>query len=353
MNIALKVLVLVYLLAMGVTQASLLTPMALAALLLMLGLHTCRQRLYDHTYLLAVEFVVITVAIAYGAPLSLWYAVLAFDLAFKKLFVGLIPILGAIYVYSLYPKNPLLLLLTALAVLLALALNEIETQNLKHQHTLDKERRLRYSLEETKQKLLKSQEEVEHITEVQERNRIAHEIHDSVGHNIAGILMQMQVAHKCLDQDKDKTRVALTKSISKLTETLEILRDTVHNLRPIEKAGIDYIRAIIDDYEYCPVEFLPSGDLSNIPPRLLQAVASIVKEALTNTSRYSKATNVRIELDVNDKFLRLYILDNGVGCSHVRAGLGLSGMRERVTNLGGTITVSGDEGFLIVCVLYR
>jgi len=353
MKYLLKALVSVYIVFMFLNQSSALIPLGLVSLLLVLGVHVFRHRLYDSTYLLGTEFLLTTLLIAFGAPLGLWYVALGFDMAYRRQYIGLVPIGAVVYVFDLYADNPMLLLVVAVSVLLATACSELEQQNQKNQHSLDQERRLRYSLEDTKQLLLRSQQEIEHITEIQERNRIAREIHDHVGHNIAGILMQLQVAEKCLGQDETKARTALTKSITKLAESLETLRDTVHNLRPVEKLGLEYVRAIIDDYSFCPVEFCPRGDFGSIPPRYLEAISGVVKEALTNTAKYSKASKVYLELEANERFLRLCIRDNGIGCSKIREGLGLSGMRERIANLGGTITIGGENGFMIVCVLYR
>ncbi len=58
-------------------------------------------------------------------------------------------------------------------------------------------------------------------------------------------------------------------------------------------------------------------------------------------------------MDIHERIIRLYIKDNGAGCSHVRESLGLSGMKERVRNAGGHITITPTGGFMIVCILPR
>lgn len=325
----------------------------LIALLLLLLLQICRQRLVDSVQLVWLELAVVTLAVYFGLPLGLWYVLVCFDLVRKQQHLGMAAVAGCVYVFSLNVTLPTLPLLLGCAILLALILQRLDQQSSEYRSSLDQERRLRYSLEEAKQQLLRSQDEIVHISEVQERNRIAREIHDHVGHSIAGILVQMQVAEQFLDRDRDKARQAVVKCIAKLTETLEVLRHTVHNLRPAERLGLAYLQEIIDGYDYCPVEFRPSGDFATLPPRLLETASVIVKEALTNTSRHSRATKVLIEADANDKYLRLAIRDNGQGAGRIKEGLGLSGMRERVANLGGTFSASGQDGFLIVCVLYR
>ena len=72
---------------------------------------------------------------------------------------------------------------------------------------------------------------------------------------------------------------------------------------------------------------------------------------MTNASKYSEATRMDISLTINDNFIRLYIKDNGKGCIKINDSLGLSGMRERVRNMGGNISINGESGFLIVCII--
>ena len=327
--------------------------MEIIVLLIVIGLNVCRERVYDSTWLLALELAVVSVAIYWGIPMGLWYGALAFDFAFRQLHLGLIAIASCVYAFSLYTSHTALPLVLAFSVLFAYAVHKMEVQHAEQQSNLDQERRLRYSLEDAKQKLLRSQEEIAHITEVKERNRIAREIHDNVGHSIAGILMQMQVAMQFVERDSGKAKLAIDKCLAKLTDTLNVLRDTVHNMRPAERIGLQYIKTIIEDFAYCPIEFEHSGDFSTLPSPYIESINAIIKESLTNSSRYSIASKVWVKADVNEKYVRLEIRDNGVGCSRITEGLGLSSMRERVANLGGTISINGDNGFLIVCVLYR
>ena len=352
MKIALKALFLLQMLALILTDKG-LSPVETGLLLFVLSLHIVRERLLDSPYLLYLELLIISAAVYYKMPFGLWYGVLAFDFAYREIYGGLLFLVAGTYILSLNTIVPTMPLLMGLGAAIAFALRTNEGQTSRYQQIIDEERSLRYSLEEAKRKLIKSQDEITHITEIKERNRIAREIHDHVGHSIAGILIQLQVAEQFLTRDSVKASKVLEKCVHKLSETLTTLRETVHNMRPTEKPGVEYIRTIIESYEYCPIDFTQSGDFSNLPPRFLETAVAILKEALTNTAKYSKATKAWVELDSTEKFLRIYYRDNGVGCPRIKEGLGLSGMRERVSNLGGNISISGENGFLIVCMLYH
>lgn len=215
----------------------------------------------------------------------------------------------------------------------------------------DRERQLRFRLEKTKASLIASQEEQAHLTEVTERNRIARQIHDNLGHSLSGLFMQLQAAEKMLAIDDTKAKQLLTNSITGLSNSIDLLRNTVHNLKPIEKLGMDYIQKIIDEFQYCPVSFKTFGDWQRLSPSYLELLATTIKEGLTNASRYSKATRIEIEIEVTEAYARLYIKDNGVGCPNVQEGLGLSGIKERVRAVNGHVSITPNDGFMIVCFI--
>ncbi|WP_032122594.1 sensor histidine kinase [Clostridium amazonitimonense] len=222
-----------------------------------------------------------------------------------------------------------------------------------YKSTHDKERRYIYELESTKQKLMNSSREIVYLTEAKERNRIARTLHDNLGHKIAGILMQLQASRQVALKDQDKMLQLLDKSIEGLSSSLELIRDTVHNIKPKENVGIEYIKKLIEDFTYCNVEFKYKGDFNNVNSLEMEIITSTLKEALTNISKYSKASKVNIEIDANVNFIRIYIKDDGVGAENIKEGLGISGMKERLKNIGGNLSISSQDGFMIVGIIPR
>lgn len=216
---------------------------------------------------------------------------------------------------------------------------------------LDKERRLRYQLEKTNSEMLAMKNQIEHFTEIKERNRIAQEIHDSIGHGIAGVLLQLRAAERVITHDAVKAEEVIRTCTSKLAETLETTRKTVYNIRSDQHTGIEYFQQIVQGFKFCPVEFKHTGDFSELSTSNLKALEATLKEALTNAMKYSKATRIEINLDIKKKWVRFYYKDNGVGCKKIIENVGLSSMKERVKNLGGTYSVDGNDGFMIVCTL--
>jgi signal transduction histidine kinase len=312
-----------------------------------------REKYANSPFLITLEFALI-IALSYLNPVILVLCtVLAFDLAAQGRYM-FVPLLLTAGVYHVAGEQ-----LGAYAVLLAFSAfsGHLRHTLIKNEESFrgvnDRERQIRYSLEDAKTRLMTAAREAAHLAEIRERNRIAREIHDHIGHNLAGILLQLQVAVKTLDRDQEKARELLDKSVTGLAGSLNLLRDTVHNIMPREVLGLDYLTKVIDNFQFCPVDFQHSGDISSLSAGHTEIISTILKEALTNVSRYSQATKVQVMIEVRTKIVRVFFKDNGIGCEKIREGLGISGMKERVRNFGGTITINPRDGFMIVCVLPR
>jgi len=321
---------------------------ALLLLLILVGLEILRQRLWDSIYLVMAQLIIVTLALYGGLPAALLFALVAYNFAYKKVYAGVAAVFVALIILNLW-NAPLILLITAISSILGHVQNEHEIEAEESSRKLDQERELRYSLEKARKKLLVSQRETAHLAELKERNRIAREIHDSIGHNIAGILVQLQLAAKQVGIDQQKAIKTIALCTEKLSETLAETRDSLYNLKPHDHLGLDYVARIIDNFSFCPVNFSCQGDINAMPPEHLEAIAGIIKEALTNTARYSKATAVNLSIQRSAKLSNLSISDTGIGCGTISEGMGIRGMKERVSALEGTITIMSENGFTINC----
>lgn len=322
-------------------------------LLLFTASNILREKYFNSSYIITGEFILICA----GAYLNPYFLVLngiiTFDLFYKKFYYGSFPVILSGFYFLRNQDLIEYIFFTSICAYFAYVSRSLQEKNDSMRSVYDSERKARYELENTKNKLLKSSKEVAHIAEIKERNRIARQIHDNVGHSIAGILFQLQASFKLREKDRDKSYELLKKSIEELSSSLDVLRDTVHNIKPIEKLGLEYIKGVIDNYTFCPVDFRFTGDFGSLDAAHAEILHTNVKEALTNASKYSSASKVDISIDINPSFTRLYIKDNGAGCPKIKESLGLSGMRERVKNIGGSISISSSDGFLIVCILPR
>lgn len=337
--------------AMELISNSNLNIIAITSLLGVLWLFIIKQKYLDNIYSSLVFLVVILILSQFYLGFILLTGIVIFDFTyFRKYILSMLIFIFLAVLYVLSGKY-LLMVHLIYSFFLGYVLGEKDYKAKNHFTLLAEERKLRYNLEQTQNQLIKSKEEIENLTKIRERNRIAHEIHDNVGHSIAGVIFQLEAAIRIINKDKEKTEDILKLCSQKLSEALELTRNTVYNMKTDKKFGIESIEEIIGDFKFCKVFFQHTGDFSDVPFFIIRILESNIMEFLTNASKYSKATDIKIRIDINKKNLRLFYKDNGIGCENIKASFGITGISDRVRSAGGTLSIDGKEGFLIVCNL--
>lgn len=199
----------------------------------------------------------------------------------------------------------------------------------------------------TNAQLISSQNDQIYIATLKERNRIAREIHDSVGHMLSRSILQVGAL---LAICKDETLQPHLENLKgTLNEAMNSIRNSVHDLHDESIDLKNALSGIIDNFTFCPVQF--ECEISRTLPREVKyCFLAIVKEALNNVMKHSNATKVRITVKEHPGFYQLLIEDNGTNIpalSEEPSGIGLSNMRERVNAAHGILHISTDNGFRI------
>lgn len=198
-------------------------------------------------------------------------------------------------------------------------------------------------LSRDRERLLLEQELIRENATLEERNRIAAEIHDHVGHRITSAVLQLKVLELSLPAER-QDQVAAIKD--QLQAAMEDLRTSVHQLHETSLDLEHALSELADQYGFCPVHI--DLDLqSQPPPAIHHAVLAIAQEALANTAKHSDASRVDISFKQGNKFYQLLIYDNGSSTSMKTGGIGLFNMEDRVHRLGGEIIFSQNHGFRI------
>jgi len=195
-------------------------------------------------------------------------------------------------------------------------------------------------------KLRLAQEEVEHLAKVAERERIARDLHDVLGHTLSVVVLKSELAAKLIDRDLERARQEMTEVEQIAREALAEVRHAIRGYRArglaeefaqaratLETAGI---RTECDTAEANSL----AGRLS---PAQETVFALAVREAVTNVVRHAHAEVCRIRLERGGNFYRLEVEDDGLGAFE-HEGNGLRGMRERVEALNGTMTRDTTRG---------
>jgi signal transduction histidine kinase len=198
---------------------------------------------------------------------------------------------------------------------------------------------------------------------VDERRRIARELHDVVTHSLGIVILQAQGAHRFLDGREPEVTRALTaietsgrSAMTEMRRLLGLLRDGDEASALEPQPRIDELPALLARVRSAglAVELRGDGDLSDLPAAVELSVYRIVQEALTNALRHAGAARAQVLLVRDGPTLRVEVIDDGRGPTADRpAGRGLIGMRERVSFLGGTLThgAGANGGFRVAALL--
>ena len=194
-----------------------------------------------------------------------------------------------------------------------------------------------------------AQDEIEHLAKVAERERIARDLHDLLGHTLSLVILKSELATKLADRDPDRAREEIRDVERIAREALAQVRAAVtgyragglnseiqHARNTLATAGIAF---------ECDVH---TG--TQLPPAHEAVLCLALREAVTNIVRHSGARQCRLSLHAAEGTCLMRIKDDGRG-GDVPFGSGLSGMRERVEVLGGTLTRDGRHGTTLTVTL--
>jgi two-component system, sensor histidine kinase and response regulator len=204
-------------------------------------------------------------------------------------------------------------------------------------HTLERERALNLR--------------VESMEALEERHRIAREIHDSLGHLLVALNIQLESALALWEPDPEQAYVILQEAKQLGTESLEAVRQSVSDMRvdPLQgKLLEDAIAKLVSEFRSI-TGIRPECDIQLTRP-LSQAISAtlfrVLQEGLTNICKHAHASTVSIRICTESDYLSLVLKDDGQGFDRDNSGsgFGLQGMQERMMNLGGSVETIGEPG---------
>ncbi len=209
----------------------------------------------------------------------------------------------------------------------------------------DDAREMSVRLKGQNRELIEGRDNEINVATLRERNRIAREIHDNVGHQLSSAILQIGAL---LAVNKEEAlKESLTTINTTLSQAMSSIRESVHDLHDQSVDLNMQIEELLSRFTFCETYF--ENQLMTQPDKILKlALISIVKEALSNVMKHSDATQVRILLREHPAFYQLIIRDNG-SIKNIRqgSGMGLANMADRVQSFHGNINFRNEEGFEI------
>ena len=191
------------------------------------------------------------------------------------------------------------------------------------------------------QRLLRADEEIERLATIAERERIARDLHDLLGHTLSVVVLKSELASRLVRADPDRAAAELDDIQEIGREALGEVRAAVTGYRSRGLAAeLDGARVAL---EAAGVDVEVHVDQTDLLPEQESALAMALREAVTNVVRHADARRATISVTRVDDDVRLEVSDDGRG-SAGRAGSGITGMRERITALGGLVEVGDAKG---------
>jgi signal transduction histidine kinase len=197
-------------------------------------------------------------------------------------------------------------------------------------------------------------EERARATAAEEQLRMAHDLHDGVGHGLAVIAMQAGIGLHVLDSDPAGARRALEAIRDSARESLDALRAELSTLtgdaaarRP--RRGLADLTALEERVRAAGMQVTVSGSPGLVPEPVDATAYVVVQEALTNVLKHSGATSTAVAFSRADDRLCVEVVDDGTGGAVQDGGMGLPGMRQRVEELGGSFAAGprAAGGFVV------
>jgi signal transduction histidine kinase len=190
------------------------------------------------------------------------------------------------------------------------------------------------------------------LATLEERNRLARDLHDSVKQQVFAIAMQIAATRILLKRDVNAAEERLGKTEVLVKQAQQELTTLIRELRPVALDGkglVDALRELLPQWSQQSeiVANLQVEGSRTLPLTVEEALFRVTQEALSNIARHSKATLVQLTLGITDTTITLTVQDNGQGFDPAqpeRRGVGLISMQERVKALGGEISIESTPG---------
>lgn len=194
----------------------------------------------------------------------------------------------------------------------------------------------------------------ETMAKTQERNRLAREIHDTLGHTLTGIAVGIDACIATIELTPQETKKHLERISEVARHGLLDIRRSVNELKPdaLERLGLEtaITKMITDMKSVTDMEIF--FDCRIKPLKFDEdeegAIYRVIQESITNAMRHGKASLVRITMEKEEDMVLLTIRDNGIGCSEIKNGFGTKHIMERIGMLNGTVQFESDNGFSVI-----
>jgi ABC-2 type transport system ATP-binding protein len=218
----------------------------------------------------------------------------------------------------------------------------------------DARARLITELQQAYRELAAAREQEAELAALKERERIARDMHDSLGHALVSLSVQLEAAQRLYKKDPKRASAQMDEMKAVTRQSMDALRRTLAGLRApglgdrALRQAIQEMSVAVSQRSGVAVNCRIAPEADRLSPTVAEAIWGVTQEALTNIEKHAQARRAEVQVNMAANALALRICDDGVGLpadAFNKAGhYGLRGMRERVEGVGGTLTVGHNAG---------
>ncbi|MGD8189333.1 sensor histidine kinase [Brevibacillus ginsengisoli] len=213
-------------------------------------------------------------------------------------------------------------------------------------------REVHAELEQAHKELQKTHSELEDATVrllgfavLEERNRISRDLHDSIGHGLTSVIVQLQALPYIMKTDAAEADVSLKTALEVARRCLQDVRTVVHQMA-VDDAGLGLIAVQslvkqVREQGGLDIALVVNGQVSKWNPEISESMYRILQEALTNVIRHAHASQVEVAVSESEDELTMMVTDDGVWMNgtQISLGFGLSSMKARSERAGGSLWI--------------
>lgn len=294
--------------------------------------------------------------VLYFSLLSMWLALLSSALLYGVMVLNLAFLNNWHMTLNLFANSVSILTAFGFVCGFSLVMALFEAQKARAERLLAEVEQSRRQLEEAHMQLRQYAGQVEELAVARERTRVAREIHDTLGHYLTILNVQLETISRLVERDPSRLEAEVAEARQVAAQAMQEVRNAVAALRPAGIATLSLAQALNqlgNEFKRAAPETALTLDLeAELPPLtpdVQVALYRAAQEALTNVRKHAQASNVLVRLRCEEGWLELLVLDNGRGragasdtdqaSASVKAGsFGLIGLDERVKLLGGQVS---------------
>lgn len=338
--------VLLFVLCMGIYVQSekslyMVVPMLIAIII------DCAVQYIENKTVKTVLFFAFSFACLFYQPLIFFLPLLCYEFKEKQVvYIAVAAIIILVECVLGAHLAPFILIVAAISFIMAKRQNQLEKERLKYIFMQDDSKEKLFKINKKYKELLERQDYQMNVATLSERNRIARDIHDSVGHILSRSIIQVGAMITVSKDETQKEQLSLLKD--SLSEGMDSIRASLHNLYDTSINLDNEMQKLVEEFTYCELKY--SYEVENNPnKKIIYNFVAIAKEGLTNIEKHSKATKAKLNLRELPAFYVLSIEDNGIGIDDEieTSGIGLSSIKQRAEDIDGVINFVSNNGLKI------